>query len=104
VASASVVAQRPAGVVAAITAYNYPLLLAISKIGAALAAGCTVVLLPSGRTPLTTLLLGSLLDEAALPPGVVNVLAGEAEVARQLTESTMVDKSPSPARPPSGAT
>jgi len=50
VASASVVAQRPAGVVAAITAYNYPLLLAISKIGAALAAGCTVVLLrPDGR-------------------------------------------------------
>ncbi len=92
VPSASVVAYRPAGVVAAITAYNYPLLLAISKIGASLAAGCTVVLLPSGRTPLTTLILGGLLEEAGFPPGTVNVLAGEADVAKQLTESPLIDK------------
>jgi aldehyde dehydrogenase (NAD+) len=92
VPSASMVAYRPAGVVAAITAYNYPLLLAISKLGASLAAGCTAVLLPSGRTPLTTLLLGGLLEESGLPAGTVNVLAGEADVARQLTESRLIDK------------
>src|SRR5690606_18775904 len=56
----SVVAYRPAGVVACITGYNYPLNLAIFKFGAALAAGCTAVLLPSPRTPLTTLWLGEL--------------------------------------------
>jgi aldehyde dehydrogenase (NAD+) len=92
VPSASMVARRPAGVVAAITAYNYPLLLAISKLGAALAAGCTAVLLPSGRTPLTTLLLGDLITEVDLPPGVVNVITGEVDVARQLTESRKIDK------------
>jgi aldehyde dehydrogenase (NAD+) len=92
VPSASMVARRPSGVVAAITAYNYPLLLAISKIGAAMAAGCTTVLLPSARTPLTTLLLGSLILEADLPPGVVNVITGEVDVARSLTENPKIDK------------
>ena len=52
------VVYEPAGVVAAITGYNFPLNLAIFKFGSALAAGCTVVLLPSPRTPLTTLFLG----------------------------------------------
>jgi aldehyde dehydrogenase (NAD+) len=92
VPSASMVAMRPAGVVAAITAYNYPLLLAISKIGAALAAGCTAILLPSARTPLTTMLLGQYITEADLPPGVVNVIVGDVEVARRLTESARVDR------------
>ena len=70
------VVHQPVGVVAAITGYNYPLNLAIFKFGAALAAGCTVVLLPSPRTPLTTLLLGDLIQEAGLPPGVMNVVIG----------------------------
>ena len=61
------VVLEPVGVVAAITGYNYPLNLAIFKFGAALAAGCTVVLLPSPRTPLTTLLLGELIRRAELP-------------------------------------
>ena len=76
------VVHEPVGVVAAITGYNYPLNLAIFKFGAALAAGCTVVLLPSPRTPLTTLLLGDLIQEAGLPPGVMNVIVGGVDVGQ----------------------
>ena len=78
--------------VAAITGYNYPLNLAIFKFGAALAAGCTVVLLPSPRTPLTTLLLGDLIQEAGLPPGVMNVVIGGADVGQRLTSHPGVDR------------
>ncbi len=92
VPSASVVGRRPVGVVSAITAYNYPMVLAISKIGASLAAGCTTVLMPSPLTPLTTLLIGAAAREAQLPPGVLNVIAGGTPVARLLTESPLVDK------------
>ncbi|GEL27047.1 aldehyde dehydrogenase [Pseudonocardia sulfidoxydans NBRC 16205] len=90
VPSRSFVRRRPVGVVAAVTAYNYPVLLAASKIGAALAAGCTAVLMPSPLTPLTTLRLGELALEAGAPPGVLNVLAGDVAVARRLTEHPAV--------------
>jgi acyl-CoA reductase-like NAD-dependent aldehyde dehydrogenase len=86
------VVHEPVGVVAAITGYNYPLNLAIFKFGAALAAGCTVVLLPSPRTPLTTLLLGDLIQEAGLPPGVMNVVIGGADVGQQLSSHPGVDR------------
>lgn len=86
------VVHDPVGVVAAITGYNYPLNLAVFKFGAALAAGCTVVLLPSPRTPLTTLFLGDLIQEADLPPGVMNVIIGGADVGQQLTSHPGVDK------------
>jgi acyl-CoA reductase-like NAD-dependent aldehyde dehydrogenase len=86
------VVYEPVGVVAAVTGYNYPLNLAIFKFGAALAAGCTVVLLPSPRTPLTTLLLGDLIREAELPPGVMNVIIGGADVGQQLTSHPGVDR------------
>jgi aldehyde dehydrogenase (NAD+)/betaine-aldehyde dehydrogenase len=86
------VVLEPAGVVAAITGYNYPLNLAIFKFGAALAAGCTVVLLPSPRTPLTTLFLGELIRRAELPPGVMNVITGNADVGRQLSSHPGVDR------------
>ncbi|SOD71783.1 aldehyde dehydrogenase (NAD+)/betaine-aldehyde dehydrogenase [Jatrophihabitans sp. GAS493] len=92
VASKSEVAYRPVGVVAAISAYNFPLTLAVHKLGAALAAGCTVVLMPSPRTPISTMLLAQAIAECGLPEGVVNVIAGEAEVARRLTEHPGVDK------------
>ncbi|MEV5848591.1 aldehyde dehydrogenase family protein [Streptomyces sp. NPDC051985] len=82
----------PVGVVAAIAAFNYPLLIAMLKVGAALAAGCTTVLMPSPRTPVTTLMLGRLLNDCGLPPGVVNVLVGEAGIAKALTEHPLVDK------------
>jgi acyl-CoA reductase-like NAD-dependent aldehyde dehydrogenase len=69
------VRRRPLGVVAAITPWNYPLLLAAWKIAPALLAGNTVVIKPSPFTPLSTLKLGALLREV-LPPGVVNVVSG----------------------------
>lgn len=86
------VVYEPAGVVAAITGYNYPLNLAIFKFGAALATGCTVVLLPSPRCPLTTLLLGELIQEAGFPDGVFNVVIGGADVGQRLSSHPGVSR------------
>lgn len=88
----SMVAYRPVGVVAAISAFNYPILIGATKIGAALAAGCTTVLLSSPQAPLAVLMLGELVRRAGFPPGVVNILAGGAEVGRALTEHPGVAK------------
>lgn len=88
----SMVAYRPVGVVAAISAFNYPLLIGVTKIGAALAAGCTTVLLSSPLAPLAVLLLGDLVRRAGFPAGVVNIIAGGADVGRALTEHPAVDK------------
>lgn len=92
VATVSEVVLRPVGVVAAIAGYNFPLNLAIWKFGAALAAGCTVVLLSSPLAPLTTLLLGQAIREADLPPGVLNVIVGEAACGVRLSEHRDVDR------------
>lgn len=86
------VAYRPAGVVAAITAFNYPILIGGTKVGAALAAGCTAVLLSSPQAPLTVLKLGELAREAGIPRGVLNIVAGGVEAGRALTEHPGVDK------------
>jgi len=75
---------RPLGVVGAITPWNYPILLAAPKIAHALFTGNTVVLKPSPYTPLSTLLIGELAQEA-LPPGVLNVLSGGNELGRWMT-------------------
>ena len=75
--------REPVGVVAAITAWNFPLLLCGWKLAPALAAGCTVVLKPSEETPLSALWLAELAVEAGLPPGVLNVVPGTGEVAGQ---------------------
>ncbi|WP_062307407.1 NAD-dependent succinate-semialdehyde dehydrogenase [Demequina subtropica] len=69
-----VVSQRPVGPSYLITPWNFPLAMATRKIAPALAAGCTVVVKPAALTPLTTLLLASVLEEAGVPAGVVNVL------------------------------
>ncbi|MDL4776399.1 MULTISPECIES: aldehyde dehydrogenase family protein [Thermomonosporaceae] len=69
------VVRRPMGVVAAITPWNFPLLLGIWKLAPALRAGNTMVLKPSPYTPLSTLKLGEVLREV-LPPGVLNVVSG----------------------------
>ncbi|QMU69780.1 aldehyde dehydrogenase family protein [Streptacidiphilus sp. P02-A3a] len=74
---------RPKGVVAAITAANYPLWIALWKVGPALTAGNTVVLKPSPFTPLATLRFGQILNEV-LPPGVLNVVTGGAELGRRM--------------------
>jgi aldehyde dehydrogenase (NAD+) len=85
-------AYRPVGVVAAIAAYNYPLTLAVHKLGPALATGCTVVLMPSPQTPIATLLLAQAIAEAELPAGAVNIVVGGADIARRLTEHPDVRK------------
>src|SRR6185436_11802631 len=61
--------------------WNFPLLMAAWKLGAALACGNTVVLKPAEQTPLSALRLGELLDEAGIPPGVVNIVTGLGETA-----------------------
>ena len=87
------VEKEPAGVVAAIIAYNYPNQLALAKLAPALAAGCTVVLKSAPDTPLITLALGELIaNHTDIPPGVVNVLSGaDPAVGAALTTSRDVD-------------
>jgi succinate-semialdehyde dehydrogenase/glutarate-semialdehyde dehydrogenase len=70
------VLRQPAGVVAAITPWNFPAAMITRKVGPALAAGCTAVVKPAGATPLTALALAVLGQEAGLPPGVLNVVTG----------------------------
>jgi aldehyde dehydrogenase (NAD+) len=86
-----VVLREPVGVVAAITAFNYPTLLNLFKVGPALAAGCTVVLRPSPLTPLSALILGEAAQEAGLPAGVLNVVTGDIDVSNVLTSDPGVD-------------
>ncbi|MDT4958653.1 MAG: succinate-semialdehyde dehydrogenase / glutarate-semialdehyde dehydrogenase [Pseudonocardiales bacterium] len=66
--------RKAVGVALLVTPWNFPAAMATRKIGPALAAGCSVVLKPAGETPLTSLLLAQLLDEAGAPAGTVNVL------------------------------
>jgi acyl-CoA reductase-like NAD-dependent aldehyde dehydrogenase len=82
----NLVIKEPHGVVAAIVPWNYPILLMAWKLAPALAAGNTVVIKPSPYTPLSTLQLAGGMAEI-FPPGVVNVVPGEAEVGRALVES-----------------
>lgn len=69
-----IVTQHPVGPCFLITPWNFPLAMATRKIAPALAAGCTVVIKPAALTPLTTLYLARLLQDAGLPDGVVNVI------------------------------
>ncbi len=78
------VVRRPMGVVAAITPWNFPLILASWKIGPALRAGNTMVLKPSPFTPLATLKMVELLQQV-LPPGVLNVVSGGDELGKWMT-------------------
>ena len=75
--------REPIGVVGAITPWNAPFLMAVNKIGPALAAGCTVVLKPAELAPLSALRLAQLIEEIELPPGVVNVVTGYGQTAGQ---------------------
>ncbi len=85
--------HEPIGVVAAITPWNSPLLLAAWKVAPALAAGCTVVIKPSEFTSASTLEFAELFDEAGFPPGVFNVVTGfGAEVGTPLVEHPLVSK------------
>jgi aldehyde dehydrogenase (NAD+) len=87
------VEKEAAGVVGAITAYNYPIQLAIAKLAPALAAGCTVVLKGAPDTPWATLVLGNLIAESTdIPAGVVNVLSSsDNAVGAELTTHPDID-------------
>jgi acyl-CoA reductase-like NAD-dependent aldehyde dehydrogenase len=89
----SVVVKEPVGVAAGITPWNYPMMQAVQKIAPALAAGCTFVLKPPEQTPLTCLEIPKILEEAGLPPGVLNVVTGHGETAgAPLVANPKVDK------------
>ncbi|MFM0758237.1 NAD-dependent succinate-semialdehyde dehydrogenase [Paraburkholderia strydomiana] len=88
-----IVTREPVGVVAAITPWNFPLAMITRKAGPALAAGCTMVLKPSEETPLSALALAVLAEKAGIPPGVFNVISGDAvAIGGALTESDVVRK------------
>lgn len=85
--------REPLGVIAAITPWNFPILLGAAKLGPALATGNTVVIKPSELTSLSTMRLAELALEAGIPPGVINVVTGYgAEAGRALGEHPAVRK------------
>jgi betaine-aldehyde dehydrogenase len=86
------VSREPVGVVAAIVPWNGPLYLAMFKLGPALLAGCTVVLKPALESPLSTFLIADALEEAGIPPGVLNVIPGGAAIGQHLVNHPQIDK------------
>ncbi|VEC57498.1 Gamma-glutamyl-aminobutyraldehyde dehydrogenase [Klebsiella aerogenes] len=79
----AMIVREPIGVIAAVVPWNFPLLLACWKLGPALAAGNSVILKPSEKSPLTALRLAGLAKEAGLPDGVLNVVSGFGHEAGQ---------------------
>ncbi|XP_022717647.1 succinate-semialdehyde dehydrogenase, mitochondrial-like [Durio zibethinus] len=87
------VLKQPVGVVGAITPWNFPLAMITRKVGPALACGCTVVVKPSELTPLTALAAAELALQAGIPPGVLNVVMGNApDIGDALLASPQVRK------------
>jgi len=85
--------KQPLGVAALITPWNFPAAMLARKAGAALAAGCTVVAKPASQTPFTALALTELAQRAGLPPGVLNVVTGDAAtIGGVLTTHPLVRK------------
>ncbi len=91
--SRNIIVREPMGVVGAIIPWNFPLKMAIWKLGPALAAGNTVVLKPSEETPATAMELSKIIDEIGFPPGVVNIIPGYGtEAGEALIKHPGVDK------------
>ena len=87
------VVKQAVGVVAAITPWNFPTLMLGRKIGAALAAGCTVVAKPASQTPYSALAWGMLAEAAGVPPGVLNVVTGPPRpIGEEMTSNPLVRK------------
>ena len=85
--------REPVGVCAQIIPWNFPLLMAVWKLGPALATGNTLVLKPASDTPVNALELAKIFHEAGFPPGVVNIIAGPGgQIGETLTQSPDVDK------------
>lgn len=88
-----VVVKEPVGVCAAITPWNFPSSMITRKAGAALAAGCTLVLKPAAQTPYSALALAVLAEEAGVPAGVFSVVTGSAtEIGGEMTSNALVRK------------
>ena len=88
----SLLIRQPAGVVAAITPWNYPLYQLAAKLAPALAAGCTTILKPASAAPLAAFVLAEIIDELGLPPGTVNVISGPgSEIGEMLAGHPGVD-------------
>ncbi|TVP89676.1 MAG: NAD-dependent succinate-semialdehyde dehydrogenase [Pseudomonadaceae bacterium] len=88
-----VVTRQPVGVTAAITPWNFPAAMITRKAGAALAAGCSMIVKPAEATPYTALALAVLAEEAGIPPGVFSVVTGDAAtIGETLTGSPVVRK------------
>ena len=88
-----IINYEPVGVVAALSPWNFPLVLAARKISTALAAGCSVICKPDVITPGTVMELVDIINQCGLPPGVVNLLSGDpASIASQLISSDIVKK------------
>jgi len=86
------VIRQPVGVCGLLPTWNLPLMIAVRKLGPALAAGCTVVLKAPPQTPLTQCRLAQLIAESDLPPGVFNLVTGDGiEAAEHLVKSNLVD-------------
>ena len=83
---------RPIGVCGQIIPWNFPLLMAAWKLAPALACGNTVILKPAETTPLTAMLLAKIVEEADLPPGVVNILPGAGETGAALVNHPRIRK------------
>lgn len=83
---------EPCGVVGLVTPWNFPMVTTAWKLAAALAAGCAVVLKPSELTPVAELALATLVHEAGLPPGVLNLVCGSADTGRALVDHPHVAK------------
>jgi betaine-aldehyde dehydrogenase len=86
----SIIRREPVGVAGQIAPWNYPLMMAVWKIGPALAAGCSIVLKPAPTTPVTTLKMAELAAEF-LPKGVLNVIAGGNDAGAAIVEHDDVD-------------
>jgi acyl-CoA reductase-like NAD-dependent aldehyde dehydrogenase len=87
----SALVREPVGVVAAITPFNFPFMLNMVKVMPAMAVGCSVVLKPHPWTPLDAFEIARAAEEAGIPPGVLNVVTGHAEVGDVLTSHPAVD-------------
>ncbi|MDQ8043056.1 MAG: aldehyde dehydrogenase family protein [Solirubrobacteraceae bacterium] len=88
----AIVRTEPVGVLLGIVPWNAPLVLGILKLGAALVAGCTVVLRPAIEAPLVPQLLAEAIEAAGLPDGVVNILPADREVSEYLVKHPGIDK------------
>ena len=88
-----VVTKEPVGVVGAITPWNFPNSMIARKLGAALAAGCPIVIKPASQTPFSALAIGALAEQVGFPAGVINVITGSAaDIAAEMCENPALRK------------